>query len=112
MLIFLNYYERVHTLRIENFKTIFVADRCRVHTSMMLSVTQHRNVTLKKKYFRATHSKFTSKVLSKEIMFRFKLRNKFLKDKTDEARTKCRKQRNICVPLLQRAKDIIVMTLT
>ena len=33
-----------------------------------------------------------------------KLRNKFLKDKTDEARTRYRKQRNICVHLLRRAK--------
>ena len=37
-------------------------------------------------------------------MLRSKLRNKFLKDKTDEARTKYRKQRNICVHLLRRAK--------
>ena len=58
---------------------------------------------LKKKYLRANHSKFISKELSKEIMLRSKLRNKFLKDKTDET-TKCRKQRNICVHLLRRAK--------
>ena len=37
-------------------------------------------------------------------MFRSKLRNKFLKDKTDEARRKQRKQRNICVHLPQRVK--------
>ena len=58
---------------------------------------------LKKKYLRANHSKFISKELSKEIMLRSKLRNKFVKDKTDEARTKYRKQRNICVYLLRRA---------
>ena len=59
---------------------------------------------LKKKYLRANHPKFIFKELSEEIMFRFKLRNKFLKDKTDEARTKYRKQHNICVHLLRRAK--------
>ena len=59
---------------------------------------------LKKKYLRANHSKFISKELSKEIMLRSKLRNKFLKDETDEARAKYRKQRNICVHLLRRAK--------
>ena len=59
---------------------------------------------LKKKYLRANHSKFICKELNKEIMLRSKLRNKFLKDKTDEARTKYRKQRNICVHLLRRAK--------
>ena len=57
-----------------------------------------------KKYLRANHFKFISKELSKEIMLRSKLRNKFLKDKPDEARTKYRKQDNICVHLLRRAK--------
>ena len=37
-------------------------------------------------------------------MLRSKLRNKNLKDKTDEAIAKYRKQRNICVHLLYRAK--------
>ena len=46
---------------------------------------------LKKKYLRANHSKFISKELSKEIMLRSKLHNKFLKGKTDEARTKYKK---------------------
>ena len=54
---------------------------------------------------RANHSKFISRELSKEIMLRSKLRNKFVKDKIDEARTKCRKQRNIYVHLLRRAKS-------
>ena len=43
-------------------------------------------------------------MLSEEIMLRSKLSNKFLKDKTNEARIKYRKQRNICVHLLRRAK--------
>ena len=55
-------------------------------------------------YLRANHPKFISKDLSKEIMLRPKLRDKFLKDKTDKARTKYRKQHNICVNLLRRAK--------
>ena len=45
-----------------------------------------------KKYLSTNHSKFISKELSKEIMLRSKLRNKFLKDKPDEARTKYRKK--------------------
>ena len=59
---------------------------------------------LKKKYLRANHSRFISKELRKEIMLWSKLRNKFLEDKTDEERTKYRKQRNICLQLLRRAK--------
>ena len=50
---------------------------------------------LKTKCLRANHSKFISKELSKEIMLRSKLRNKFLEGKTDETKTKYRKQRNI-----------------
>ena len=46
---------------------------------------------LKKKYLRANHSKLNFKDLSTEIMLRFKLRNKFLKDKTNGARAKYRK---------------------
>ena len=37
-------------------------------------------------------------------MLSFKLHNKFLKDKTNEARTKYKKQRKVCVQLLGRAK--------
>ena len=37
-------------------------------------------------------------------MLRSKLRNKFLKGKTNKTRTKYRKQRNICVHLLRRVK--------
>ena len=59
---------------------------------------------LKKKYLRANHSKLISMDLSKEIMFRSKLHNKFPEDKTNEARAKYRKQHNICVHLLGRAK--------
>ena len=39
-------------------------------------------------YLRANHSKFIFKELSKEITLMSKLRNKFLKDETNEARTK------------------------
>ena len=55
---------------------------------------------LKKKYMTANHSRFISKELSKEIMLRYRLRNKFPRDNTNEARTKYRKQCNICVYLL------------
>ena len=47
---------------------------------------------------RANHSKFISEELSKEIRLRSKLRNKFLKDKTNEARIK------YGIHLLRRAK--------
>ena len=51
----------------------------------------------KKKYIRANHSKFVSKELRKAIMLRSKLRNQFLKTKSQELKVKYNQQRNLCV---------------
>ena len=59
---------------------------------------------VKKKYLRANHSKFVNKELSKAMMLRTKLRNKFLKQKTTETRSGYNKQRNVCVSILRKAK--------
>ena len=42
--------------------------------------------------------------LSKAIMMRARLRNKFFKEKTVENRKNCNKQRNYCVTLLKKVK--------
>ena len=76
---------------------------CETFTNIFIDIL-NLHAPLKNKYLRANHSKFISKELSKEIMLRSKLRNKFLKDKTDEARTKYRKQRHICIHLLRIGK--------
>ena len=47
--------------------------------------------SLKKEYIRANHSKFVTKELSKAIMLRSKLRNQFLKTKTQESKMKYNK---------------------
>ena len=60
---------------------------------------------LKTKFLRTNHSKFVTKDLSKAIMLRTKLRNQFLKKRTLQARTKYKKQRNICVSLVKKAKQ-------
>ena len=62
---------------------------------------------LKNKFLRANHSKFVAKEVSKAIMLRCKLRNKFLKKKTLESRAKYNKQRNICVSLKKKQNEII-----
>ena len=62
---------------------------------------------LKTKFLRANHSKFVTKEVSKAIMLRTKLRNKFLKKKTLESRAKYNKQRNICVSLIKKQNEII-----
>ena len=59
---------------------------------------------VKKKYIRANHFKFVNKDLSKTMMQRTKLRNKFVKQKTTETRLAYNKQRNICVSILCKAK--------
>ena len=61
---------------------------------------------LKTKFLRANYSKFVTKEVSKAIMLRTKLRNKFLKKKTLEPRAKYNKRRNICVSLIKKAKKI------
>ena len=58
----------------------------------------------KKKYIRANHSKFVTKKLSKAIMLRSKLRNQFLKTRTQESKLKYNKQRNLCVSITRKAK--------
>ena len=57
-----------------------------------------------KKYLRANYSKFVNKELSKAMMLRTKLRNKFLKQKSTETRSAYNKQRNVCVTILHKAK--------
>ena len=70
--------------------------------SMLTAFEKH--ASLKKKNLRANHSKFGTKERSKAIMLRSKLRKRFLKDKTEESGRKCKKQRNACVYLLEKAK--------
>ena len=43
--------------------------------------------------------------MSKEIIKRTKLRNNFLKNKTEENRNKYTKQRNFCISLLRKIKQ-------
>ena len=48
-----------------------------IHYSIFIDIL-NLYAPLKKKYLRANHSKFISKELSKDIMLRSKLRNKFM----------------------------------
>ena len=47
---------------------------------------------------------FMNKALSKEMMTRTCLRNKFLKDRSEENKKKYSKKRNFCVSLLRKSK--------
>ena len=58
----------------------------------------------KKKYITGNQLPFMNKTLSKAIMLRAKLRNKFLKNRSNENKTNYVKQRNHCVSLLRKTK--------
>ena len=58
----------------------------------------------KKMYIRANQSNFMTRKLSKAIMKRSKLRNRFLKEKTEASRKAYNIQRNYCVNLLKKTK--------
>ena len=59
---------------------------------------------LKKRYVHANQVPFMNKKLGKELMTRSRLKNKFLKTKTDANRKASNKQRNFCVSLFRREK--------
>ena len=68
------------------------------------NTTLDNHVPLKKKYVRGNHSPFMNKSLSKPIMVRTRLRNIFLKNRSEENKINYNKQRNLCVTLLRKSK--------
>ena len=72
-----------------------------VQTNIVNIFNEH--APLKKRYVRANQAPFMNKKLSKEIMTRSRLRNKFLKTKTDANRKAYNKQ-EIIVSLFRREK--------
>ena len=64
----------------------------------------NKHAPIKMKYKRGNHMPFITKDLSKAIMKRSKLRNNYLKNKTDANRMLYKKQRNYCVSLLRKSK--------
>ena len=66
--------------------------------------TLDRYAPCKQKYTRGNHLPFMNKTISKEIMKRTRFRNQFLKNRTDENKSRYTKQRNYCVSLLRKTK--------
>ena len=83
----------------ERYSNISFAD---FHSKFLYLLGKHEPV--KERYIRANQKNFMDKELNQAIMVRSKLRNKFLKLKTEENRLAYAKQRNYCVKLLQRKK--------
>ena len=63
-----------------------------------------KHVPKKQKHIRANNSNYITKALRKEVMRRSQLRNKFLRERTNESKIAYNKQRNICVSLLPKTK--------
>ena len=63
-----------------------------------------KHAPIKKKYLRVNHANFVTKQLTKTIMKRSKLYKNFLKDKNHASQSAYKKQRNLCVTLLRKAK--------
>ena len=64
----------------------------------------NKHASFKTKYLRANHSPIVTKELSKAVMLRSKLRNQYLKCKSEETRARFKIQRNLCVTLLRKAR--------
>ena len=64
----------------------------------------NKHAPQKKIYVMGNQSPFMNKTLSKAIIQRSKLRNLFLKNRTEENRNKHVKQKILCVTLLQKSK--------
>ena len=64
----------------------------------------------KRKYIRGNNKPFMTKALSKSIMERTHLRNKYLKNPTNENRLAYTRKRNFCVSLLRNEKRSILRT--
>ena len=65
----------------------------------------------KQKYIRANQANFMDSKLNDAIMLRSKLRNKFLKSRSNKDREAYKKQRNLCVSLLRQNKKDYIETL-
>ena len=64
----------------------------------------NKNAKVKKKHLRANNAPFMNKTLSRAIMKRSRLKNRFLKNPNNENELKYKKQRNYCVNVLNKAK--------
>ena len=77
-------------------------DSAELHNQFLSVLNKH--APIKHKYIRVNNSSYMTKSLRKEIMFPSRRRNKFLKTKTEESKQLYKKQRNLCVTLLRKAK--------
>ena len=73
-------------------------------TEIFLSILD-KHAPKKRKFIPANDYNFVTKNLRKAIMKRSKLRNKYLRERTNEAKSLYSKQRNVCVSDLRKNKE-------
>ena len=76
-------------------------------TNTALSILD-KHAPIKRKYIRANDSAFMTKDLGEAIMQRSKLRQKFLKERTNDSQHLYNKLRNLYVSLLRKRKETIL----
>ena len=67
--------------------------------------TLNKHAPLKKKYLRANDGLLKTKALRKAMIHRKKLRNRFIKSRTEDNIKAFKTQRNFCVKLLRKTKS-------
>ena len=73
------------------------------YVSLLMGILD-KHAPLKTKYIRANDQPFMTKELRKEHMKRSRLRNKYLKNRTETNKLAYKKQRNLCVNFLKKVK--------
>ena len=95
----------VNTLRQELTKQKKVLDEKRLDAfSEICSDVLDKHAPQRKRYLRSNHKPFMNNEISKAIMTRTRLRNRFLKNRSNRNRDLFRQQRNSCVSLLRKSK--------
>ena len=87
--------------KLSNEKFVINDDGLKRFCELSVSIL-NKHAPRKKSYARGNHMPFFTKELSKEIMTRSRLRNKYLKNRNEENRAIYVKQRNYCVSLILR----------
>ena len=94
-------------LRSEILKRNFKYTDLRTFKEIVFNIF-NKYALIKRKHVRASEAPFMTKELHKAIMKRSRLRNKFLKNRTEDNQKNYKHQRNFCKKLLRTTKKIIL----
>merc|ERR1712080_484830 len=81
----------------ERLKEVKAKDVCYDRFESIFMEVLNKNAKVKKKYIRSNNAPFMTKRLSKAIMNRSRLKNRFLKNPSKDTEAMYKKQRNYCV---------------